>query len=122
MPQGGKIRASPATAKKRAEISFTAINDLHYPLALLSMALLPFVALFAWRRKLPADLGELAAFCMLALLANAFVCGALSNPHDRYGARIVWLAAFATGLALVRLHERQAAAALAADGCDILPA
>ena len=27
-----------------------------------------------------------------AVLANAFVCGALANPHDRYGARIVWLA------------------------------
>lgn len=113
--------AMKAARQQRAEISFTAINDLHYPLALLSMALLPFVALFAWRRKLPADLGELAGFCMLALLANAFVCGALSNPHDRYGARIVWLAAFATGLALYRLYERQAAAQ-AADGCDILPA
>lgn len=110
-----------AARQQRGEISFAAINDLHYPLALLSMALLPFVALFAWRRKLPADLGELAGFCMLALLANAFVCGALSNPHDRYGARIVWLAAFATGLALYRLYERQAAAQ-AADGCDILPA
>ena len=114
--------AMKAARQQRAEISFAAINDLHYPLALLSMALLPFVALFAWRRKLPADLGELAGFCMLALLANAFVCGALSNPHDRYGARIVWLAAFATGLALYKLYERQAAAAQAADGCDILPA
>jgi hypothetical protein len=28
----------------------------------------------------------------LALLANAAVCGALSNPNDRYGARMVWLA------------------------------
>jgi hypothetical protein len=115
--------AMKAARQQRAEISFTAINDLQYPLALLSMALLPFIAAFAWRRKLPADLGELAGFCMLALLANAFVCGALSNPHDRYGARIVWLAVFATGLALYRLSERPAAApAAAADGCDILPA
>ena len=28
----------------------------------------------------------------LAILANAVVCGALSNPNDRYGARMVWLA------------------------------
>ena len=28
----------------------------------------------------------------LAILANAAVCGALSNPNDRYGARMVWLA------------------------------
>jgi hypothetical protein len=114
--------AMKVARQQRGEISFTAINDLHYPLALLSMALLPFVALFAWRRKLPADLGDLAGFCMLALMANAFVCGALSNPHDRYGARIVWLAVFTAGLALYKLSERQAAALAAADGCDILPA
>ena len=39
-----------------------------------------------------ADLGDLAAVVALAILANAAVCGALSNPHDRYGARMVWLA------------------------------
>ena len=34
----------------------------------------------------------LAATATAALLANAFVCGVLSNPHDRYGARLVWIA------------------------------
>ena len=29
---------------------------------------------------------------ILALLANAFVTGVLSNPHDRYGARLAWTA------------------------------
>ena len=38
----------------------------------------------------------------LALLGNAFVCGALSNPHDRYGARMVWLAVFVFILAALR--------------------
>jgi hypothetical protein len=28
----------------------------------------------------------------VAILANAFICGVLSGPHDRYGARIVWIA------------------------------
>jgi len=37
-------------------------------------------------------LRPLAVTVALALLANAFVCGALANPHDRYGARMVWLA------------------------------
>jgi hypothetical protein len=45
--------------------------------------------------------------CIVALLGNAFVCGALSNPHDRYGARMVWIAAFAVTLALSRLVARQ---------------
>ena len=53
----------------------------------------------ARRKTLPATIGELAAGVALALLANAFVCGALSNPHDRYGARMVWLAVFEVVLA-----------------------
>ncbi len=44
------------------------------------------------RHERYGDLGTLATTVVLALLANAFVCGALSNPHDRYGARMVWLA------------------------------
>jgi hypothetical protein len=36
-------------------------------------------------------LSTLAATIAAALLANAFVCGALANPHDRYGARLTWL-------------------------------
>ena len=69
------------------------------------MALLPLIVLLAWRREAVADLGELAAAAALALLANAFVCGALSNPHDRYGARMVWLAALAVMVASARLAQ-----------------
>ena len=110
-----------AARQQRGEFSFETINKLHYPLALLSMALLPVIVLLAWRRTLPAAFGELAAFCGLALLANALVCGALSNPHDRYGARIVWLAAVAVALALASLLERRKVP-LPAQGRDILPA
>jgi len=91
--------------QQRGEISFTTINRLHYPLALLAMALLPALVLLAWRKRIPAEIGELAGACALALLANAFVCGALSNPHDRYGARMVWIAVFAVVLALARLAQ-----------------
>jgi hypothetical protein len=43
---------------------------------------------------------------MVAVLANAFVCGVLSNPHDRYGARLIWLAVAAAAIAGVRLYEQ----------------
>jgi hypothetical protein len=36
------------------------------------------------------------------LLANAVVCGALSNPHNRYGARLAWVATFAVALVPMR--------------------
>lgn len=31
---------------------------------------------------------------LLGVLANAFVCGAVSQPADRYGARVIWLLPF----------------------------
>jgi hypothetical protein len=87
-------------------MSFTAINRVDYPVALLSMALLPVIMLLAWRRRIPPAFGEFAAVCAVTLLANAFVCGAMSNPHDRYGARLVWIAVFAVAVALVPLTDR----------------
>ena len=101
------LPAMQAAHQQKGELSFTAINRLHYPLALLAMAVLPAIMWLAWRRRLPADIGELAGACALALMANAFVCGALSNPHDRYGARIVWLATLAVALALLALHRQR---------------
>jgi hypothetical protein len=94
-----------AARQQHGELSFTALNRLHYPVALLSMVLLPAILLLALRKTIPGDLGEVAAACALAVLANAFVCGALSNPHDRYGARMVWLAVFAVILASVRVVQ-----------------
>ncbi|MCK9918881.1 hypothetical protein MXD81_58135 [Microbacteriaceae bacterium K1510] len=97
--------AMHAARQQRGDISFTTLNELHYPIALLSMALLPLLIGMAWRERIPAELGQLAATCALALLANAFVCGVFSNPHDRYGARLIWLAGFVGAIAAVRLLE-----------------
>jgi hypothetical protein len=51
-------------------------------------------------------LKRLAFMVALALMANAFVCGALSNPHDRYGARMAWLAVLVILLAPWRANSR----------------
>src|SRR6476646_6893127 len=90
-----------AARQQNGELSFDAINRVQYPVALIAMALLPVIGLFAYRRKLP-DVSELVATCGLALLANAFICGTLSNPHDRYGARLVWIAVLAGVIAFMR--------------------
>jgi len=92
-------RAMHAARQQRGELSFTAINAFQYPLALAAMALLPAIIGLAWRKRLPAAIGELAATVTLALLGNAVVCGAFANPHDRYGARMVWLAGLVVLLA-----------------------
>jgi len=102
-----QLVAPMETARQQhGEISFTAINQIDYPVALLSMALLPVIVLLAWKRTIPPAFGEFAAVCALALLANAFICGAMSNPHDRYGARLVWIAVFAVTITLVPLADR----------------
>jgi hypothetical protein len=88
------LPAMHAAHQQKDELSFTAINRVHVPVAWASMVLLLGVVALGWRRARFADLGLLAAAAGLAILANAFVCGALSNPHDRYGSRITWLAPF----------------------------
>jgi hypothetical protein len=97
----GNMRAA---RQQHGEIAFDAINRLHRPVAFGSMALLLATVLLGWRRQSFADLGLLAATASAALLANAFVCGVLSNPHDRYGARLVWIAPFVVALLLCRLY------------------
>lgn len=109
-----------AARQQKGEISFTAINAVHYPAALIAMAFLPVILIMGWSGRLPRAFGDLAFACILALLANAFVCGGLANPHDRYGARVVWLAVFIAGLALLRLHEQRAGSAAPVTARDIL--
>ena len=102
----GLVASMGAARQQRGEISFTVVNQIDYPIALLSMALLPLIIVLAGPRAIPSAFGELAAVCAIALLANAFVCGAMSNPHDRYGARLVWIAVFAVTVGLVPLFDR----------------
>jgi hypothetical protein len=55
------------------------------------------------------DLTLLASTVTLALLGNAFICGVISGPHDRYGARMVWVATFVVLMALFRSVGDEAA-------------
>jgi hypothetical protein len=89
-----------AARQQRDEIRFEALNRLHYPLALIAILMLPTLIL-ACRTRRFAAVRDLAATVALAVLANAAVCGVFSNPHDRYGARIVWLASLTVLLAAV---------------------
>ena len=84
---------------------FDRLNLIHVPVALFSVfALLP-IAIWSWRNG-RRDLTSLALFVFLALLGNAFICGALSNPHDRYQSRLVWLAPLVVGMVSVTYRER----------------
>jgi len=83
-------------------VDFTVMNWIHIPVALLSMlAALGILAGAIWRRRLD-DVTMLAATVCFALLGNAVICGVISGPHDRYGARLVWIATFTVLIAAVR--------------------
>ena len=97
-------QAAPMRAARQQnwQLDFTAINWLHVPVALASMlALLALLGNALASRRLD-DLTLLAATVTLALLGNAFICAVISGPHDRYGARMVWVATFVALMALAR--------------------
>jgi hypothetical protein len=91
-----------AAHQQRGDIDFAVINWIHVPVALVSMLLAVAILGSAIRRRRLDDLTLLAATVSLALLGNAFVCGVISGPHDRYGARMVWIATFAVLIAAIR--------------------
>jgi hypothetical protein len=65
------------------------------------------VSVFVFRGSVGGNgSGRLAVIIVLGVLVNAFVCGALSEPYDRYQARVVWLIPFVAGLIYqARLHR-----------------
>jgi asparagine N-glycosylation enzyme membrane subunit Stt3 len=92
------LPAMRAARQQKGELDFSAVNRVHVPVALASLVLLIATIVLAIKQERFADLGPLAATAALAIMANAAVCGVLANPHDRYGARLVWLAAFVIAL------------------------
>jgi hypothetical protein len=87
-----QLKPMRAAHQQHWMINFTAVNRLHVPVAFASMILVMIMLGHAvWRRR-SDDLTLLAATVAFAILGNAVVCGVISGPHDRYGARMVWLA------------------------------
>lgn len=98
----GEVAAMRDARQQRGLLSFEAVNAVHFPVALLSVIVMIAVLGHAfWRRQIDNH-ALLAATILLAYLGNAVILGAISGPHDRYGARIVWIATFATLAILLR--------------------
>jgi hypothetical protein len=97
-----QVKPMRAARQQHGNINFAAVNWLHVPVALGSIALVFAMFGYAlWRRRFD-DLALLAATVSFALLGNALICGVISGPHDRYGARIAWIATFTVLLAAAR--------------------
>jgi hypothetical protein len=70
------------------------------PVSIAGSFSLPIVALVLWRRG-RRDAALLPAMIFVALVGNAFVCGVIAGPSDRYQARLVWLAPLAIVVAVL---------------------
>jgi hypothetical protein len=97
-------QAAPMRAARQQNwgVDFDYVNWLHVPVALASMLALVWLLADALANRRLDDLTLLAATVTLALLGNAFICGVISGPHDRYGARMAWVATFVVLMALGR--------------------
>ena len=105
-----QIAPMRAAHQQLARINFSAVNRVHVPVALISMLLV--AAMFGralFRRRFDV-LELLAATVSFALLGNALLCGVISGPHDRYGARMAWIATLTVLLAAARYLDDHAEA------------
>ena len=93
-----------ASRQSNDQVGLAPIFSLQLPFIVASAALL--LVLFCASTVLRANppYCELLWLVLLALLANAFICGGLSGPDDRYESRMIWLLPFLlfTAVMLVR--------------------
>lgn len=96
------------TRQHAAQLTSATFSGVHVLVAFASLAVTAAALAFAALRR-DRQLADLCAFVLLALLGNAVICGVLSNPHDRYQSRIVWLATLCAILAVQTLLSRAVA-------------
>jgi hypothetical protein len=97
-----QMKPMRAAQQQRWHFDFTAINRIHVPVALASMLLAAILFGHGVLRRPFDDLTLLAGTVSFALLGNAFICAVISGPHDRYGARMAWLATMVVLIATIR--------------------
>lgn len=68
---------------------FGAVTTMQMTLYAISLAVT--AVLLFWPGRVPARIKALIVMLLLGILANALVCGGISQPATRYGARVIWL-------------------------------
>jgi hypothetical protein len=72
------------------DLDFDFFTSVQYWTVIASLVFIGLFALRLWRRQ-PSRLLGLGIVIVSAVIANAFVTGALSTVEDRYQSRVVWL-------------------------------
>jgi hypothetical protein len=97
-----QLKLLRAAFQQNRYITFGPINLVHVPVALISIFSVFAMFVAALRQRRLDDFALLTATVSLALVGNAFVCGVISGPHDRYGSRLAWIATFTVLITLLR--------------------
>lgn len=91
--------------QQAAPFDVAPLNYLHVPVAALAIAGLGLALLFRRRLNVAPEAAALCLTILLALAANAAICGIFSSPSDRYQSRLVPLAPFAMALLIARRQQ-----------------
>ena len=78
------------------------LNYLHVPVAALAVAGLGLALLIRRRLNIAPEAAALCLTILLALAANATICGIFAHPVDRYQSRLVLLASLAVALLIAQ--------------------
>jgi hypothetical protein len=102
----GALAALDGSMQLRGTTPKSLVRAVTTPVAGLALLLLPVAIVLAWRRR---DRTALAFTLpvLVGLVVNAALAGALSDVHDRYQSRIVWLAPFLLVLLALRWRGRR---------------
>ena len=97
-----QVKPMRAAQQQRWHFDFTAINRIHVPVALASMLLAAILFGHGVLRRPFDDLTLLAGTVSLRCSATRSSARVISGPHDRYGARMAWLATMVVLIAAIR--------------------
>ncbi|MEI8394915.1 MAG: hypothetical protein WCF85_09285 [Rhodospirillaceae bacterium] len=101
----GHNAAYQASRQQNKEFDFNEINAFQVPIAFGALASVVIIIWWPAVRHRYSDLAGFGGYLVIALAGNAFICGAFSNPNDRYQNRLVWLTVFFLILVMRRFRQ-----------------
>ena len=103
------VPAMMAARQQNGQLKVAPLNPtLYVPVGALAVAAVAAALLFRRRLGLTPETAALCVTLLLALLANAAICGIFSHPVDRYQSRLVLLAPFVVAILIAQYQRRRA--------------
>ncbi|MFZ1726764.1 MAG: hypothetical protein WBO29_16500 [Albidovulum sp.] len=87
---GGLLTGSFGHGRLTSNVDWlNVVTPVQQAVYLISLAAI--LSLLVFGRNVPREIKALSVMLILGILANALVCGGISQPATRYGARVIWL-------------------------------